>query len=295
MREVSDAFAARLAGDVTTLCTCWVLNRRDGLRIGFTDHDRDLSVDGVLCSATAGIEPGAIEGVTGMAANSSSLLGALSVDFISADDLERGLWDGCQVRRLLVDWEEPSLFLQEFIGRISEVRVTGEQIELEVVGLTDALSRTLGRTMMRQCDAVFGDVRCGLDSNSVAYRGSGVVSEVIGPGEVVVTGLGNYAEGFFALGRLSWLTGANAGTEYFVDRDESASVRRLTLGASTRSVVVEGDTFDIVAGCDKRLATCRDTFSNLLNFRGFPHLPGEDWGMGYPQGGQRHDGSSLFR
>ena len=28
--------------------------------------------------------------------------------------------------------------------------------------------------------------------------------------------------------------------------------------------------------CDKRFETCRDTFDNTLNFRGFPHMPGPD-------------------
>jgi uncharacterized phage protein (TIGR02218 family) len=37
-----------------------------------------------------------------------------------------------------------------------------------------------------------------------------------------------------------------------------------------------GDTGTAVAGCDKTLATCRDTFDNVMNFRGFPHVPGND-------------------
>jgi uncharacterized phage protein (TIGR02218 family) len=49
----------------------------------------------------------------------------------------------------------------------------------------------------------------------------------------------------------------------------------------------------VSAGCDKSAATCRAKFSNLLNFRGFPHLPGEDWVTAYPKAGEVHDGSSL--
>jgi uncharacterized phage protein (TIGR02218 family) len=36
------------------------------------------------------------------------------------------------------------------------------------------------------------------------------------------------------------------------------------------------------AGCDKRAETCRLKFANFLNFRGFPHVPGEDWLASYP-------------
>ena len=38
----------------TTLCWCWRLTRRDGMRLGFTDHDRDLAFDGTTFEAAAG-------------------------------------------------------------------------------------------------------------------------------------------------------------------------------------------------------------------------------------------------
>lgn len=37
-----------------------------------------------------------------------------------------------------------------------------------------------------------------------------------------------------------------------------------------------GDAVTIAAGCDKTLAVCRDSFDNIDNFRGEPHVPGND-------------------
>ena len=34
--------------------------------------------------------------------------------------------------------------------------------------------------------------------------------------------------------------------------------------------------------CDKRFETCRDVFANAVNFRGFPHLPGQDFVLSGP-------------
>jgi len=48
-----------------------------------------------------------------------------------------------------------------------------------------------------------------------------------------------------------------------------------------------------VTVCDKRYATCRDTFANILNFRGFPDLPGEDFLTLYPRDGEVLDGGSA--
>jgi uncharacterized phage protein (TIGR02218 family) len=47
------------------------------------------------------------------------------------------------------------------------------------------------------------------------------------------------------------------------------------------------------AGCDKRAETCRLKFDNFLNFRGFPHIPGEDWLSSYPVSAGNNDGGGL--
>jgi len=50
------------------------------------------------------------------------------------------------------------------------------------------------------------------------------------------------------------------------------------------------------SGCDKSFATCRNKFSNSENFRGFPHMPGNDFIVRLPRQGEPGlDGGSLFR
>lgn len=55
-----------------------------------------------------------------------------------------------------------------------------------------------------------------------------------------------------------------------------------------------GAAFAIYAGCDKRFQTCRAKFANAANFRGFPHMPGNDAVQAGPVTGERLDGSSRF-
>ncbi len=58
--------------------------------------------------------------------------------------------------------------------------------------------------------------------------------------------------------------------------------------------IAPGDAFTVTAGCDKRFATCRDRFANTVNFRGFPHIPGNDFIVSVPvPGSGRHDGSGI--
>lgn len=42
--------------------------------------------------------------------------------------------------------------------------------------------------------------------------------------------------------------------------------------------------------CDQRFETCRDVFSNTENFRGFPHMPGNDFVLAGPAASQNDGG-----
>ena len=56
---------------------------------------------------------------------------------------------------------------------------------------------------------------------------------------------------------------------------------RFELRDKTQEIIQPGDTYEIEAGCDKRLETCKN-FKNIYNFRGEPWLPGMDKALLYP-------------
>jgi len=57
--------------------------------------------------------------------------------------------------------------------------------------------------------------------------------------------------------------------------------------------VAAGDPLRLSAGCDRSRETCAKVFGNIINFRGFPHVPGEDWLMAVPRRDGRNDGGRL--
>jgi hypothetical protein len=82
-----------------------------------------------------------------------------------------------------------------------------------------------------------------------------------------------YSIGFFAYGTVTFLTGANAGY--------STEVKSFAPGVVTVALpfpfpVAPGDTYTIVAGCDRMFGTCKNRFNNIVHFRGEPYLPGVD-------------------
>lgn len=296
MRAVPEELRARLATGVTTLCRCWLVERRDGRRMGFTDHDEDVAFGGDVYAASTGMTAAALQLSTGLDVDNSQVAGALSAAGLTEADIAAGLYDGARVTHWLVDWRRPDLRVQIFAGRLGEVVRGGIGFEVELRGLAEALARPVGRVFLRDCDAVFGDGRCRADLSVPGRVREGTVASVRARGRFLAGGLEGSAAGWFARGRIEWLSGANAGSAGQVKQDLLLAEGRLVeLWEEPAGPVAVGDGFRVTAGCDKRAETCREKFGNLENFRGFPHLPGEDWVNGYVRDGDRHDGASLFR
>jgi len=68
---------------------------------------------------------------------------------------------------------------------------------------------------------------------------------------------------------------------------------KITLLEAPIRPIAANDTFDIFAGCDKRFETCQAKFANAVNFRGFPHIPGQDTIIRYAAKGDANSGSVL--
>lgn len=278
MRSLPDALADHLATGVTTLCHGWRVTRRDGVVMGFTDHDRDLVVEGLTLHAASGIAGSESVEAAGLAVTGAELSGALSSDALADADLAAGLYDGAAIDLLLINWQAPAQHVVLRRGTIGEVRVSDGVFTAEIRGAADALNQTRGRLFSTSCDADLGDARCGVDLAAPAHRAQVSVHAVDGALRLRVDGLSGHAQGTFARGRAVFASGANTGFATEVKAhllDASGAVIRLW--QRPPFAVAQGDALILTAGCDKRYATCRDRFSNALNFRGFPHMPGNDF------------------
>ena len=287
MREIAEAFAARLAAEATTLCACWLFERRDGAVFGATDHDRVVVFDGVDCAPSARLAATTLESSSGLAPGRAAAQGALSLPFLNAADVDAGLWDGARVDVWRVDWRAPEYRVHVWAGRLSEVTRQGEAFSAELVSLKADLERTIGRVYARTCDAEVGDARCGVDLSAAEFRAEGVVSGVLGERRFLASGLDGFESGWFANGVVTWTGGANAGRTVRVTRhagDEIEIVRAPGFAIAT------DDAFVVTAGCEKSFASCRAKFGNGINFRGFPHMPGPEAVLAGPASTRANDG-----
>ena len=294
MRELPEGMLAHLQGGATTLARCWRVVRRDGVVMGFTDHDRDLAFEGVVFRAGTGLEASALEQGTGLSVDNAQALGALSDLGLEEADIRAGRYDGAEVVIWLVNWRDPGQRLVQFRGSIGEIRRSGGVFEAELRGLSEMLNQPRGRAYHRACSAVLGDAACGVDLDAPGYSVSLSAPGAPEGAVFLFEGLEDFAEGWFARGMLRVESGAASGLGEVIRSDRFAGgLRRLELWRALPVPVASGDLLRLQAGCDKRVETCQLKFHNFLNYRGFPHIPGEDWALSYPVSGGVNDGGSL--
>lgn len=292
----TEAFQDHIAAGQTTLCRAWALTRSDGITLGFTDHDLPLAFENITFAPYAGLSAASLSQSTGLAVDNTEALGVLTDAAITEADIEAGRYDGVEVQVWMVNWRDVTVRWRQFCGTLGEIRRAGGAFHAELRGLTAALNRPLGRSYQKPCTAVLGDAACGFDLDSAGYTAEVTVAEVQDDRVLrfTATDLAGFAAGWFTRGRLDVLDGTAEGLWGSVKDDQTTgALREITLWHPLRARVVPQDRIRLLAGCDKRAGTCRLKFNNLLNYQGFPDLPGDDWVMSTPRSSGTNTGGSL--
>jgi uncharacterized phage protein (TIGR02218 family) len=296
MTQLDADLRAHLATGATTVCRCWAVTRTDGLVLGFTDHDGPLSFAGIDFKADTGLSALAVQQTTGLSVDNTEALGALSDAAIREADIEAGRFDGAEVRAWIVNWQDVGQRHLQFRGTIGELRRADGAFEAELRGLTDRLNVPLGRVYQKPCAAVLGDAACGVDLDAAGYHARRVPEAVEDRRVFRFAPMPGFAPEWFRHGTLQVQDGAAAGLSGIIKRDRAEDgARVIELWHPLRAPVAAGDAVRLRAGCDKRMETCRLKFGNLLNFQGFPDIPGDDWTITDPARAGRLDGGSRRR
>ena len=286
---------SHLATGATHLCTCWAVTRSDGVTLGFTDHDLSLSFDGLDFTPESGLSARALASTTGLSVDNTEAIGVLSADAITESDINAGRYDGAVVQTWLVQWDDPSARKLRFYGTIGEITRARGGFQAELRGLTEALNQPQGRSFFKTCSAVLGDTRCGVDLSDPAFMAEAAAGDTDGQ-VFALADLAPFNDRWFEQGQLVVLTGAAQGLRGVIKSDVLAgSSRQITLWDQIKAPIAAGDQIRLIAGCNKRAETCREKFSNFINFQGFPDIPGNDWLVSVPRSDGANAGGSLFR
>lgn len=264
---------------LTAIALCWRLVRPDGVALGFTSHDRDIRLNGLLFRSKPGMTPSAASQDAELTPDSMDVDGVLDDDSIRGFDLDAGRWQDARVELLACDWEDgeaaPIRLMRGKLGQASHV-LTGSKgaYQIELRGAAHSIDAVSAVELSPTCRASLGDGRCGVDMGRRQRR----LIAIGGSGTDIHFAEALHAPADLAGGRVRILDGVLAGQDFPIAEAVEGDLRldrelAAGMGAGTRVLLMEG--------CDKRFATCRGRFANAEAFDGEPHVPGIDALMRY--------------
>jgi uncharacterized phage protein (TIGR02218 family) len=258
-----------LQSELTTMAFCWRLARSDGVTLGLTSHDRPLLIDGLHYDAAPGMVPSALEHSISFESSAVDLAGALTSSAISSADIMAGRWDGAKLTLFVADWTNPNApILPLMQGVLGAIRMKDDRFEVELLGPSTSLDLPVIEATSPDCRASLGDKRCTVPM-AARKRTVSVVSSI---GHQLTLASAVPGDDFI-FGKLRWLDGPNAGLGGTILSSQGAV---LGLSEPPHFLPTTGDRAEITEGCDRRFVTCHTRFNNAANFRGEPHLPGND-------------------
>lgn len=287
-KTISVALKAHYALGSTTIARCWRFERQDGQVVTVTTCARDLLISGEIYRSKDGVNPTALEQQSDAAVPNSEINGTLSTEFATEAEILKGLWDSAFVTIFEVNYRDLSMgqvILQT--GTLGDVKVGRQAFNAEVRGIAQALQQTVGDLYQATCRAQLGDEFCKYPIETLRVAGSITsVDSVSGRRKFTDSSRAEVSD-WFGAGVITWDTGANAGASMEINAFASG-VFELCLPMAANVAV--GDTYTVIPGCRKRhernrknplgVSDCKDKYSNVVNFRGEPMVPGADIVLG---------------
>lgn len=261
----------------TTLCECAKITRNDGVIVGITSLDQILVISGVTYNPS-GYTPSAVDEGIDLSASNLDAEGFLSLPDIV--DVTLGVYDNAKVEIFIYDYVALTVTETKFfVGNIGEVKLTDSGYKMELRSLRQLLKQDLTQKYSPTCRAELGDAKC--QKSLASFTFSATVTSVTNRSKFAASGQAAKTTNYFKYGYVEWTSGNNNGVKMSVDSFTTGTGEFVLFTPAPYAIQV-GDTFNAVAGCDKIFDTCKNTFNNVVNFRGEHLLPGRDQVLKYP-------------
>jgi uncharacterized phage protein (TIGR02218 family) len=143
MMILPPALTTHLQQDTTTLCTCWRVTKRNGERLGFTDHDRTLLLDDTTFEAQSGYTGSEIESSLGLSIDNLDATGALESGRLDMAELSSGGFDHAEIEIWRVNWQDVAQRVLVRKGHLGEITYGAGHFTSEVRGLAHLFNQTL--------------------------------------------------------------------------------------------------------------------------------------------------------
>lgn len=291
-RTIGGPLTSHLATRSHTRCKMLRLDLADGTSIGLTDHDLTLNFnlgDGAIdYLPDTGILPSAISASVGFEADNFEVAGPIG-DLVTRAAVLGGRYDRARARLFEVNWKSlGSGAIALIAGNVSQATIKGGKFVFEVRSDTDKFNQTIGELITLYCSTDFCSAQCGLDLAD--FTTPATVDAVVDAMRFSVSYTGTIPDDDLNAGTILFTTGALAGIAP-VEIFDWAVGGDIQLFEPLPEPPEIGATLDLRFGClkirksdDAAARTCM-FYENIVNFRGFPEVPGSDQVLKYANPG----------
>lgn len=277
MKNLASSLQTALSSSVMQLANCWLITRRDGVALGFTDFDRDLAIAGVTYQAATGFRASNVDAGIESAPSNIEISSFLSSDAISEADLSSGAYDFARIHVFRVNCLDlptdlsasPAKHLTRLKGFIGQVRMSDQGFTAEVESIQKLLETKVSALTSSTCRYKFGDSNCNANVAAFTY---GMSVSALGDEPYFFTSNLSFDDNWFAGGTLTWTSGANSGADTLITQSNGQNI---WLAYPPPNPIQVGDSFNAVPGCQKTFTNCGQ-FNNTANFGAEKDIPGTD-------------------
>ena len=264
-------FATHIATRETSLATALKITRSDEAVYGFTTHDVDDTISGVVYSANPGLMITDIVIAANAAVGNLELTTLHDGTLFTTADLIAKVWSNAAFEIFRYNWANIANGIDVLLtGTLGEPQLLQNTITIELRDLRQYLQQPIGEVSSKTCRARLGDAKCTKDLTAFTYTGTLTHTT---SNQVFRDSARGEAVNWFDEGEITFTSGPNTGRAAKVK--SHAADGTFTLALPLLGTVAIGHTYSVIAGCRKRLSEdCATKFSNVLNFQAEPHRQG---------------------
>lgn len=251
---------------VTSFATCWHIELKNGRSYRFIEHEDDIDIGLDTYKSVFQFERSAIEISSDSNVSNLCINGIINHNSIKHEDLVAGLFDFAKVSVFLIDVNDPLKQLYLRTGWFGEVTIYDNNFVVEIKGLADVYDQKIGELYSNLCRAQLGDSKCRVDLSHLIKQMQ--IKRVINHNNIILNDL-DVKGAYYKHGKVKFLSGKNIGLSANILEQIG---NKLELTNILPYIPEKCDYLEITPGCDKSVTTCKNKFSNVINFRAEPFI-----------------------
>lgn len=264
--------------DITLpICTCFKIERLDGVILGFTDHDHTVKIgEELYFPSLTKLE--SINKTYETNINTTNNTHVFRNDGFKIEDIKANKYFNAKYTISIVNWNDTTKQNIIFVGYFGKITVNYQGSESftlnsEIRSVFSKLKQKNTAVTVKLCPLKLGESGVGLCNadmtNNIDYFN---VVTVLSQKQFIVDSnntTDNYYGSIFFTGGLN---NGISGTIYTYD----GTTKTITLWENLPYLINVADTLGAIRVCNKDVNSCSNDFNNILNHGGFPNIPGND-------------------